>query len=161
MKRLLVLLALFMLGLIIGGSGPPDGFDIFGNFFSTGTATYSDAGARVAFQEVTTDCHLFAIRPYSTGLDINGNGSQFCIGSGYTMKTVAKLQKRNFLFWWETLASEDTEGFHENDNLHSLDVYATCVSGAHKYRSRVEGTLITVNGIFIGSANSPSYETSC
>ena len=166
MKRLLVLLALFMLSLIIGGSGPPDGFDIFGNFFSTGTATYSDAsgsglGTGVAnSQGFTTDCHIFAFKPDSTGLDVSGEGVQVCVGSDYWMRTVVKLQKRKNLFWWETLATEDT-GFQFEDGLHREEPYATCVSGTHTYRTRTEGSLLTVNGSFTDSANSPNYTTSC
>ena len=171
MNRYLFIGYFILLGLIIGGPGPPDGVEpLIDHIFPTGPQTYSDnsgaasgaSSTQVAnSQEHTVDCHLFATRPYSTGLDINGSGTQLCIGSAFTMETTVKLQKRNFYFWWTTLDTESTEGTYGDDNLHSLDVYATCISGTHSYRSRAEGILITLNGIYTRSANSPSYQASC
>lgn len=176
MKRTLLMLGLLSaLMLLMTGAGPP-GETVDGRDLPRGAATYyqGEDGKVVVDDDVVVTrepdgaitmsssswtCTIYVSDPSQSGLDIDGNGWQYCWGPDVLQTRIRiAIQKHGWGPFWNNISRRlDTDW--QDTNFLSRGHTGLCQSGTNTYRVVLDGFVRHTGGTASASVQSLNYLT--
>lgn len=100
-------------------------------------------------------CTVYASDPRRSDVFIEGDGSQFCSGSGYAATKITVKVQRHRWYGWQTMRSQST-GWSSSGFIELVDVAYDC-SGDGTYTYRIVTTGYANGGLYSQSVQSLNY----